>query len=55
MQELGQTCAGADEHCLVAVLEQLVDGLGLADNCVGDNVDTHSLEVIDLSSNDLLG
>lgn len=55
MQELGQTCAGADEHCLEAVLKQLVNGLGLADDGVGDDVNAHCLEVLDLGSNDLLG
>ena len=54
VQELGQTCAGADEHCLKAVLEQLVDGLGLADDGVVYDLDAHCLEVIDLGSNDLL-
>ena len=55
VQELGQTCAGADEHCLEAVLEQLVNGLGLADDGVVYDLDAHGLEVVDLGRNDLLG
>ena len=55
VQELGQTCAGADEHCLEAVLEQLIDGLGLADDGVVYDLDAHCLEVIDLGGNYLLG
>ena len=46
MQELRQTCAGADEHGLVAVREQLVHGLGLADDGVIDDIHAHGLEVI---------
>ena len=55
VQELGQACAGADEHCLIAVLEQLVNGLALADDCVVYDLNAHGLEVLDLGCNDLLG
>ena len=55
MQELGQTCAGADEHCLeLLVVKQLVDGDRLADNSVGDDLDAHCLEVFDLDGDDLV-
>ena len=51
--ELRQTCAGADEHSLVAadigiVREQLVDGQALADRRVAHDVDAERGELVDL-------
>ena len=55
VQELRQTCARADEHGLIAVCKQLVNGLTLANDCVVYDLNAHGLEVLDLGSNDLLG
>ena len=55
VQKLGQTSAGADEHGLIAVLEQLVHGQGLADDHVVLDHDAHGLQVFDLGGHDLLG
>ena len=54
MQELRQTCAGADKHSLEAVFKQFVNGLALADDGVVDDLDAHGLEVIYLSGDYLL-
>ena len=55
MQELRQTCARADEHGLIAVCKQLVNGLALADDGIVYDLNAHCLEVLDLGSNDLFG
>ena len=55
VQELRQACARADEHCLIAVCKQLVNGLTLADDGVVYDLNAHGLEVLDLGCNDLLG
>ena len=55
VHKVGQTGAGADEHGLIAVLKELVDGQGLADDHVGLDVHAELLEALDLLGNDVLG
>ena len=55
VQELGQACAGANEDGLVALLKELVDGDGLAHNDIVLDLHAQGLQILDLSSHDLLG
>ncbi len=55
IHELGQTGAGADEHGLIAILEQLVERHGAADDAVVDELDALALEVLDLAVDYALG
>lgn len=56
MHEHGQTGAGADKHGLKALfLHQFVNGDGAANNRVGGNGHTQSLQAVHFLLNDGLG
>ena len=56
VHELGQACAGANEHSLKAVfLHQFVNGDGAADDDVGFNRNAQRLELIDLTLHNAFG
>ena len=54
VKELRQAGSGADEHCFISFLKELVHGDGLADDGIVYDLDTHLGQVLDLRGDNFL-
>ena len=55
VHEVGETCAGTDEHRFIAHIKQFIDRQGLADDDVGFHIDAEFLQGLDFLGDDCLG